>query len=601
MLAVVLAGFMLAGAWLDVRAARGNALAARQTMLAAAANPSALSTPEGRAATRAGIDSAVASLDLAHERVSGSATLRLAAKLPFVANQRAGLVQLIDDSRLAAAAGRDLLRQVEAETQASRVQAGRIPLDGLRRMGGSVRQASGTLSGLVRPEVELWGPLGDARRQFDDQAQSTAARLDRAAELLDAALGFFGAEAPRRYFLAFQNNAEMRDQGMVLSYGILRFTDGAFALERTGSIGELTLNRPAPTPIPPGTHAVFGSLAPTQTWQSVNATADFAFTGRAIVDMYQQATGTALDGVVGIDVPALAGLLRVIGPVGIEGLAEPITDANVARVVLKDFYEGIETEAQNRARRERLADVVRAVLTRLTQVENDPLGLGRELGRAAAGGHLRLWSADADEEEAFERNGLGGAPGVELPDRTFHVAIQNRTATKLDYYINSRVEQNVELTESGDARVLTTVVVENSLPPGSPPSFAIGPDSQMSQPGEYAAWLILWSPAGAQQPGAVEESGLQLSHHVVIVNPGERKELTFRETVIPNAVRDGEFTLRLVPQPRLAPIPLEVNLRADGWEVEGSPSWAGPWDSIKNLTWKVSRDGAGGPSQSAFR
>jgi hypothetical protein len=189
----------------------------------------------------------------------------------------------------------------------------------------------------------------------------------------------------------------------------------------------------------------------------------------------------------------------------------------------------------------------------------------------------------------FERIGLGGGPATELADRTFHVAVQNRTATKLDYYIKARVVQAVRLTASGDAHVRTSVILENQVPPDAPPSYAIGPDSQMSRPGEYRAWLMLWAPAGSHQPGSVEESGLQLAQHVIHVNPGESWGLTFLDTVIPNAVRDGELRIRLVPQPRLEPVPLEVRLTTDGWDVQGSPSWSGPWDSVRTLVWKVER------------
>jgi hypothetical protein len=261
----------------------------------------------------------------------------------------------------------------------------------------------------------------------------------------------------------------------------------------------------------------------------------------------------------------------------------------VGRIVLHDLYEGLPPISDQSGRKEQLSDLMRAVLDRVATGTRDPFVLGRELGDAARGGHFRLWSARSEEEEAFQRTGLGGGPAGQSADRTFHLAVQNRTATKLDYYINARVFQDVRLTESGDARVRTRVVLENTVPPDAPRSYALGPDAQMSRVGEYRAWLLLWAPAGSHQQGAVEESGLQLVQHVIFVNPGETRELTFVETVIPNAVRDGELRLRLVPQPRLEPVPLEVKLTADGWDVEGTPSWSGPWDSVKNLTWKVSR------------
>jgi hypothetical protein len=72
------------------------------------------------------------------------------------------------------------------------------------------------------------------------------------------------------------------------------------------------------------------------------------------------------------------------------------------------------------------------------------------------------------------------------------------------------------------------------------------------------------------------------------VAAGQRRELTFT-TVIPDAVRDGAFDLRLVPQPRLLPVDLEVRITATGWDVEGPKSWAGPWDQVLTFRWPLSR------------
>jgi hypothetical protein len=369
---------------------------------------------------------------------------------------------------------------------------------------------------------------------------------------------------------------------------VVTFDGGRMARDRQGSVADLTLNAPTSTPVPAGTREVFGSIAPTQTWQSVNATADFAFSGRAMADMYRQATGQPVDGVIALDVPALAGLLRTVGPVSIEGVAEPVTADNVARLLLNDFYQGLGPTSDQTIRRERQGDVVRAVLERVTGGSHDAVTLGRGLGEAAAGGHLRLWSADAGEEGVFERTGLGGGPATKEPDRTFHVAVQNRTASKLDYFVKPSVRQEVTLTKQGTAVVRTTVVIDNQAPRNGVASYQFGPAMFTEKPGDYLAWVLLWGPDGSRQvQNGIAESGLNLSQYVVAVPAGERREVVF-ETVVPEAVRDGMLRLRLVPQARLEPMPLAVTLQADGRTTSGAPArWEGPWDRIRNFTWTV--------------
>jgi len=588
---VVLGVVVTLVAVVDLRRARADLTTARSVLQRAVDDPGALAKPEGRSGAKAEIDSGIRLANAAHRRVSRSPALTAAGVVPGLRGQRAGLLRLIGDAAAAATAGGDLLAKVDALAGGTQVRDGSVPIDGLRELDDELRGAGRSIAGLARPDAGLWGPLGDARRQFDDVARSTADRLTKGADALSAARSFMGAEGDRRYLVALQNNAEMRNQGAILSYVVIRFTGSPPRLEfeRSGSVLDLPLDRPAATPIPPGTEEVFGFIRPTQLWQSVNATADFAFSGRAMVDMYLQATGQPIDGVIGIDVPGLAALLKAVGPVTVDGLAEPLTAANVGRVLLHDLYQGLGPSSDQTIRKERLGDVLRAVIGRLTTGARDAVALGRELGTAAQGGHVRLFSASPEEEQVFERTGLGGGPATSSPDRTFHLAVENRNATKLDYFVKPSVLQEIELTTDGTAIVRTTVTLENQAPKDGAPSYQLGPDGVSTvRPGDYLAWVLLWGPAGSMQGGGVSESGLLLSRFVVDVAAGERREMTF-QTTVPQAVRDGRLELRLVPQARLEPVPLEVRLAAPGWEVVGAPVWRGRWDRVQSIGWDVTR------------
>ena len=589
---VLLAAVVLAAIGLsDALRARTQLAGARSALQGAVNDPAALGTPDGRAAALAQVDRALVSIAEARSLVADSPVISVAGRVPGLRGQRSGLLALIDDAAEAAGAGRGLLAAVDGLAGRTQLRDGALPLGGLAELQREVRAAGETLGAQVAGAgAGLWGPLGDARRQLDDLAASSSRRLSEGAEALGAARTFLGAGGPRRYLVAAQNNAEMRDQGAVLSYVVVTFEDGRLLREKQGSVADLTLSAPAATPVPAGTQAVFGALWPTQTWQSVNATADFPFSGRAMVDMYRQATGQAVDGVIALDVPALARLLGTVGPVSIDGVAEPVTAGNVGRLLLNDFYQGLGPTSDQTLRRERQGDVVKAVMDRITGRSQDAVALGRALGDAASGGHLRLWSADASEEDVFERTGLGGGPATKQPDRTFHLAVENRTASKLDYFVKPSVHQDVRLTKQGTAVVRTTVVIDNQAPANAAASYQFGPGELTDDPGDYLAWVLLWGPAGSRQAqSGVAESGLELSQYVLAVPAGERREVVF-ETVVPEAVRGGELRLRLVPQPRLEPMPLSVTLETEGRPVSGAPrEWQGPWDRVQNLTWKVKR------------
>jgi hypothetical protein len=494
----------------------------------------------------------------------------------------------VADSRQGAIAGRNLLARVDDIATRARLSQGVVPLSAIAEIEGPARSTGFELNRLVRSTSGMWGSVADARRQFNRIAERSSKSLLGAAESMAVTRAFLGAGGTRRYLVAFQNNAEIRDQGMVLSYATVQVTGGHLAFERAGSITELNLTRPTGTPIPPGTARVFGSILPTQFWQSVNATADFAWSGRAMAEMYRQATRNSVDGVIAIDVPGLAGLVHALGSISVSGLPEPLTGENARRLLLHDLYQHPPHDAAAVERgKQTLARATQAVIDRLAHAEIDAVEVGRELGDAAAGGHLKLWSRVPAEEQQFERVGLGGGPAIADADRTFHVAVENRTATKLDYYVRPSVRQRITVGANGSAFVRTTVIVHNRAPAG-PPSEQIGPDEYTDRAGLYKAWVLLWGPAGSEQPGGVAESGLNLSQYVLPVGPGDNQQVQF-DTVIPKAVRGGRLNLRFVPQPRLDSADLTVTLDAPAWSIDGQRTRRVEWDRIVQLSWGIAR------------
>ncbi|MBV9041191.1 MAG: DUF4012 domain-containing protein, partial [Acidimicrobiia bacterium] len=580
-------------AWHDVSGARAKIAAARATLEATVGNPDSLRTPAGRAAALRRVDDASSLIKDAETGLQNSVPLTITRILPGFATQRVGLVQLAADSFGGAQAGRRLLLAVDALATSTSLHDGVVPLDRLAQLEAPVRRAGQDLARLNRSASGLWGPLGDARRQFDATAVRSSNSLLHAADVVHVAPAFLGSGGVRHCFVALENNAEMRDGGAVLSYATATFSRGKLSFESTASVLDIPLSHPAPTPIPLGTRALFGGLGPTQLWQSVNATADFSWTGRAMADMYAAARGPRPDAVLALDVPAVAALLRVVGPVSVEGITQPVSADSVSQVLLHDQYLGVPANASGGGevqaiRKERLAQLFGAVTTRLTNGSPDAITLGTELARASAGGHLRAWSNRPDEEAAFERAGLGGGPAVSEADRTFHVAVENGGANKLDYYVRPSIHQTVTVTASGSAVVATTVTVTNTAPSG-PPSYQLGPDGvTTNKAGDYLAWVVVWGPAGSTQQEGGPESGLVASLHVVSVPAGKRINVLF-ETVIAHAVRRGELILRFVPQARLDTPDLTVSVRASGWRVRGGAVRRVVLDRTQRLTWSMTR------------
>jgi hypothetical protein len=126
-----------------------------------------------------------------------------------------GIVRLVEDVRTTAATGATLLQRVDslvAESMAPQCRSAHCS-----RCNNSVADATTTISSLNRPAGGLIAPLGTARRDFDEEIEKTIHDLGRGDRTLSYVLSFLGADGARTYLIAGEINAEMRDQGDVVS------------------------------------------------------------------------------------------------------------------------------------------------------------------------------------------------------------------------------------------------------------------------------------------------------------------------------------------------------------------------------------------------
>jgi hypothetical protein len=593
-LALAAALFVVLSIWtaFDLRSARNDLVGARAELSAAAGNLGGGTDAAAATALRKATRRAVTRTRDADRRVRRSPALRLAGLIPGIATQRDGLYRAARASSEAAKIADDVAAVAQRQGDSLAVRNGAVDLRAVDALAVAVGGAGTRLAALPRTHRDAqWGPLGNATTDLDALLADTAARLTHGAGVMRVASDLLGAHGPKRIFVALLNNAEMRDQGMVLSYATVETGAGSFHVTRSGTVLDIAVPRPVTdVALTAGTRKIFGPLAPDQLWQSVNASADTAKSGEMMRSMYRAATGDAVDGVVALDVPALSALLAGTGPLTVRGIDKPITADNAAQVLLDDLYRVNSGASFNEARADRLEQLAATVDAVIDHIRSSPVSgtsLVRALGTAARGGHTWMSTSDANGQRALERAGLSGGPGRDHPERSIHVAVQNGTATKLDFFVDPRVDVNVAVTEDGTAVVTTKVTVPNNAPVPTPASEQFGPDNLVTRvAGMYLGRVYFWGPSTGDQLDSVAESGLRLSFAVTDVAAGKTRKVTFT-TVVPHAVRHGKLDLRFVPQPRVRPMRLRVRVTAVGHKVR-NPSVSATWDRILAFSWHLS-------------
>ena len=577
---VVILGLSLVGGAYRLFHARQEIASAQASAVQTLSNKQALFTPGGRAQLANRLVVLSQNIDNANSGLQKSWSLDVLKHIPFVSKEVSGLTQSVSDLDSVLIQGQLLLWKVNQAANSGGVNSINVPA--VQAASSQFQSSEMVLSTLVRPDAGMWGPSKTVRDRLNKEIQQLVRTLHNGSRGMNFALDVLGANGPRTYFLAGLNNAEMRDQGMVLSYAVLHAANGHFTISPAQSVNGLALSKPAVPLTDPGTKTIFGPLLPTRLWPSVNAPGDFPTSARWMEAMYQQAGGTHVDGVIGIDVNALEFLLKATGPIRVSGISGVVNSGNASAILLHRLYVSTPPGGQN-ARRDEIAAVAGAAIQRFNTVKVDPLHFVTALSSATVNRHLLFYANNPAVESnivGFHANGSLTSSGGNV----VHVAIESGVKAKLGYYIHSSVTYNIRSGLDNTLYLATTITLHNSAPSHAKASYALGPDNVNTHiTGEYIARIYEWLPSHASSPGSVLENGLSLNYSVLHVLPGQTASITMR-SIIQNIHRNGAINLRFVPQGELYAATNTVNFTSPR-------NFGGPrtltWVSAgtKSITW----------------
>ena len=482
-------------------------------------------------------------------------------------------------------------RTVTAAASNFTVSSGGVPIDEIRRLAPDLVEASGTFErarsvvmGVERSH--LLPVVREALDRFDtrlEQASAEAALASEAALVLPAMLG---GEGPRRYFLAIQNNAELRATGGLMgNYGELAAEGGALHLDHVGRLADLNKGgQPVRAVDAPQDYVErYAPFDVASTWQNVNLSPDFPTVAKVIAGMYPQSGGQPVDGVIGIDPVGLSALLELTGPVNVESWPKPITAANVVDITLNQAYTTFGGERAERI--DFLATVATACFDALRSADlGSPTRIAAALGGAARGGHLSLWFERPAEQTLVDRIGIAGRVDPVESDSLLLVN-QNAGGNKIDYYFSRTMNYDVQLRPEGDRLAVSSrlrVDMHNTAPAGLPQEV-IGPFDERFEAGENHTFISVYTPlalAGATWDGepvvlvAAEELTRQVYSSFFSIPAGDTRTLEMQLDGTVAALPDGRYELDVLHQPILGPERLTATFEVpEGWrivELEGA-------------------------------
>lgn len=430
----------------------------------------------------------------------------LSRAVPGVAQQRQVVVGAIGIARDVSAVG--AAEAPNFDYHELKYEQGQIDLDAISAMQRPAEALHASLLSALRRlqavrDPWLVSPLSSALDQFTRGVGQAETSTELALQAIPIVPEMLGADAPRNYLVVFVTPAESRGlDGVVGAYADLTAQQGRVSLAQSGPVEDLNAALPAGGGTISGLTDFmtrYGEFSPGKYFQDATFSPDLPTDAQVLSQLYPQAGGAPVDGVLMVDPYGLASLLAITGPVQVPGIPVVLTNKNVAGFLLETQYldEGIGGGVTQTTRHDYLQDALHETFQKLVNGSlPGPSTLSHDLLPAVLDGHIGLWSAHPQEtpllgdlhlEDRFPTASGGGLVAL---------TVQNAGANKIDSYLHTSVTDAEELdSRSGAVHEALTVAFQNDAPSsGFTPIVIDSPAAPGVPPGASYFYFSVYSP-----------------------------------------------------------------------------------------------------------
>ena len=504
--------------------------------------------------------------------------------MPLVSQQRQAVGQ-------ASAVARDVtataaLQASGVDYQELRYSDGQLNLGQVSALAGPLGIVDRQLTGAVTQLRSLQSgwlvqPVRSRLDQLDTRVFQAQASASLAAQLVQVAPSLLGGDGVRHYFIAFMDTAESRGLGgLIASYGELTADQGHLTLTRSGDISQLNEALPkggGRLTGPADYLARYGAFRPQKLMQDLSYAPDLPTVADVIQQLYPQAGGDPINGVLALDPYGLAALIHLTGPIEVPGLGR-LTSANAASELLQGQYAAFP--GQQRTAHDYDQDALKIEFQRLTTGSlPGPRALSDALDSDVRQGRIAFWSFDKAVQPVLYRLGLAGAFPAARGHDLLAVTTQNAANNKIDVYLRRSISDAVRYDPAnGAVASRVTITLHNGAPAQGLPSEVIGSYFGSGlPPGTNETWLTLYSPLGlraatvngkSQGVSDKAELGVHAYSEYVDIPPESSVTLTFDLAGV--TTPGPRYRLALYNQPMVLPDLDTVSVEpTPGWTVTG--------------------------------
>jgi hypothetical protein len=407
-----------------------------------------------------------------------------------------------------------------ASPERMRYEGGNIDLDQVRATQEPLDAAVVTIEDARERLLDIESPwltppvlnrLTDLHERLDFGGEYVSVAADAAHELP----GLLGGDGTRRYFVMFTQPAESRGLGGFMGgWALLTAVQGKVDVTESGRANDLNTfpGRDERSLDGPSEYlARYGAFRPWYYLQDVPFSPDFPTDAEVMAELYPQAGGSEIDGVIVVDPYGLAALMDFTGPITVPETDQRLTSDNAAEFLISGQYREFTDEA---TRRDFLSDAGRDTFRRLVDGNiPGPRRVGEVLGPIVEQRRILMRSFVPSEQAFLDRLGVGGVSRAPERGDGFQLVTQNKGNNKIDSLMYRSVEYDVDLDPFiGSLDATATITLRNDAPAAGLPDALIGNNDQGLPFGTNALYFSFYTPHRLAS-GSVDGERLGFEYH----------------------------------------------------------------------------------------
>jgi len=251
----------------------------------------------------------------------------------------------------------------------------------------------------------------------------------------------------RTFLILFQNNMEIRPGGgFIGSFGILKIKNGSVTMLQTHDTGNFDGRVPTTVPAP---YPMWETLRiKSMQMRDSNYSPDFLTNATAAENFYYMGQGQEkFDGIIGITTNVLTSLLKMTGPVQIEGYPGTYGDENA--VLALEYQVEKAYDEQNIPRGDRksiMNDIAQEIIKKVFALSNaQKLDLYKILTEDLGRKDIQLFFKDQTLEDTVKKANWGGLVDENWQKDYLMTVDANLGAWKTDYSVKRSMDYTIDL------------------------------------------------------------------------------------------------------------------------------------------------------------